>query len=691
MKKINKLLFLLTLMLVGFVGINSVKADSNYPEYVKIGSKQLTSLKPYFMVENPDDYNTTTTVESCTLGENGCMAYYDVTKGELILKNYDYYSSIENEVANTDLTIKLVGDNVIRARQNDAAIISNSGNLTIISDTEASLKILFEDGVRENAIGIINENANNSYGSINISGNVSVDIRLAIHSTDNDHEEIGIKNLNGQLNIKDNASLTISASSIVNETDEDINYGLNVNEFNVNTTGTVSIDANNLKKPINGETNFTNFNKVVLSYRYDSSSSNYVHIPNRIVWDYANKFVVDEIPYQNQTKKVTITKEAGKKGIMIHSPSQLKSYMKANSYNVILGENIDNSGAYEDDDITWSLSSTKRILDLNGYTLDLYGLIIKYSADSCSGTFTLKDSSENKTGTINTKYSFSLQEYSPSTSTVNTGCSYELNFEGGNYNYTKTGTIINVDVFKTGKLQINYNSNPIFINNNGVGLFFTNDSNVNMHAESLTYKSSKGKSWANLGTSSDSFYSTKTYGDLINKYTTDAFINDKKIGLSQQFDTALADAVDGENIITIKPIIPPYDITMANVSGIVNKTYNVKGQTQNVKLVYDNKILVKDTDYTVSYKNNKNVGTATIIITGVGDYEGQITKKQGTVTFVKQKGSSTKLAINKTTGKITVKKGTKKGIYKIKVKITANGNKNYKAKSIIKTIKVRVK
>ena len=36
--------------------------------------------------------------------------------------------------------------------------------------------------------------------------------------------------------------------------------------------------------------------------------------------------------------------------------------------------------------------------------------------------------------------------------------------------------------------------------------------------------------------------------------------------------------------------------------------------------------LVKNTDYTVSYSNNKNVGTATISITGIGDYTGTITK-----------------------------------------------------------------
>ena len=67
-----------------------------------------------------------------------------------------------------------------------------------------------------------------------------------------------------------------------------------------------------------------------------------------------------------------------------------------------------------------------------------------------------------------------------------------------------------------------------------------------------------------------------------------------------------------------------------------------------------------------------------------------VKKNQGTVTYKRISGSK-KLTINKKTGKITVKKGTKKGLYKIKVKVTAKGNTNYKAGSKTKTVKIRVK
>jgi hypothetical protein len=68
----------------------------------------------------------------------------------------------------------------------------------------------------------------------------------------------------------------------------------------------------------------------------------------------------------------------------------------------------------------------------------------------------------------------------------------------------------------------------------------------------------------------------------------------------------------------------------------------------------------------------------------------KVSNAKGKVTYTKLSGSK-KLSINKKTGTITVKKGTKKGTYKIKVKVTAKGNSSYKAKSKTVTVKVKVK
>ncbi|MGC2873385.1 fibronectin type III domain-containing protein [Ihubacter sp. mB4P-1] len=42
-------------------------------------------------------------------------------------------------------------------------------------------------------------------------------------------------------------------------------------------------------------------------------------------------------------------------------------------------------------------------------------------------------------------------------------------------------------------------------------------------------------------------------------------------------------------------------------------------------VMYDGKKLKKGTDYTVSYSNNKKIGTATVTVTGIGDYSGEET------------------------------------------------------------------
>lgn len=64
---------------------------------------------------------------------------------------------------------------------------------------------------------------------------------------------------------------------------------------------------------------------------------------------------------------------------------------------------------------------------------------------------------------------------------------------------------------------------------------------------------------------------------------------------------------------------------------------------------------------------------------------------KGKITYAKVSGSS-KLSINKTTGKVTVKKKTKKGTYSFKVKVSAGASKNgeYKATSRTVTVKVKV-
>ncbi|MCB6992620.1 hypothetical protein LI177_03850, partial [bacterium 210820-DFI.6.37] len=99
------------------------------------------------------------------------------------------------------------------------------------------------------------------------------------------------------------------------------------------------------------------------------------------------------------------------------------------------------------------------------------------------------------------------------------------------------------------------------------------------------------------------------------------------------------------------------------VSAIAAQTYTGKAFTPAVTVKDGETTLVKDTDYTVSYKNNTNAGTATVTVTGTGNYTGT---KKATFTIKAKAVSGLKVSAvaNKAyTGKalkpaVTVKNGT---------------------------------
>ena len=66
-------------------------------------------------------------------------------------------------------------------------------------------------------------------------------------------------------------------------------------------------------------------------------------------------------------------------------------------------------------------------------------------------------------------------------------------------------------------------------------------------------------------------------------------------------------------------------------------TYNGKAKKPGVTLKLGKVTLKKNTDYTISYKNNKNIGKATVTIKGKGKYIGTITK---TFTISAKKGAT---------------------------------------------------
>ena len=164
------------------------------------------------------------------------------------------------------------------------------------------------------------------------------------------------------------------------------------------------------------------------------------------------------------------------------------------------------------------------------------------------------------------------------------------------------------------------------------------------------------------------------------------------------------------------------DFKKATVSGISTKAFTGKNITQTITVKYNGKTLKKGTDYTVSYSNNKSIGTATVKIAGKGSYTGTITKTfkinpakqeiqkltaKSKAFFVDwaQKGSATGYEIqyatnskftsakkvtitNKKTDKTTVSKlsGKKKYYVRVRSYTTVKGTKYYGAWSASKSV-----
>lgn len=69
------------------------------------------------------------------------------------------------------------------------------------------------------------------------------------------------------------------------------------------------------------------------------------------------------------------------------------------------------------------------------------------------------------------------------------------------------------------------------------------------------------------------------------------------------------------------------DIAELKFGKISSKAYTGKALKPTVIVKDSKKKLLNGTDYTVTYKNNKNIGTATVTITGKGEYKGTKTLK----------------------------------------------------------------
>ena len=140
-------------------------------------------------------------------------------------------------------------------------------------------------------------------------------------------------------------------------------------------------------------------------------------------------------------------------------------------------------------------------------------------------------------------------------------------------------------------------------------------------------------------------------------------------------------------VTVTEPVVDPTktDISKVSLRNIASQVYTGKAITPDMELTYNGTTLVKNKDYTIAYSGNTNIGTAKVVITGKGDYQGT---KTASFAIVMKKGRTYtvgnykyKVTNANTNGKGTVTLiGVKtKSLRSIKVKNTVKiGGKTFK-------------
>ncbi len=162
---------------------------------------------------------------------------------------------------------------------------------------------------------------------------------------------------------------------------------------------------------------------------------------------------------------------------------------------------------------------------------------------------------------------------------------------------------------------------------------------------------------------------------------------DKAFSLGAKAKTAMTYKSSNTKVATVdrkgKVTIKAAGTAKITIAAKATSSYKAATKTLTVKVAKAAPVLkTKITSKNVSYSALRKKAQAFTLGTSV--------TSKGKLTYAKTAGNSA-FTVNKTNGKITVKKGLKKGTYKIKVKISAKATANYNAgtKTVLVTVRVK--
>lgn len=196
---------------------------------------------------------------------------------------------------------------------------------------------------------------------------------------------------------------------------------------------------------------------------------------------------------------------------------------------------------------------------------------------------------------------------------------------------------------------------PVFLDYEEYTIKLAQDNNINLNLSSVSNICNTFLSKLKSNGYECGIYTNKTVSkfylsdNIRNSY--DLWIaqyNDKctywgKYAMWQYSKSGKIDGINGNVDLNYYYKTNPINISKTTISTISDQKYTGRSITPNITVKYNNKTLVKNTDYTLSLKNNTSIGTATVTIKGKGNYTGTktITFKIVPKTVTNPKVSST--------------------------------------------------